>query len=60
MSTNISPDHISAFEALTSGRFENFACSPVSWMARQLPPSLLSTGPTTRTQRFRSHPCSSA
>ena len=22
MSTNISPDHISAFEALTSGRFE--------------------------------------
>ena len=25
MSTNISPDHISAFEALTSGRFANFA-----------------------------------
>ncbi len=25
MSTHISPDHISAFEALTSGRFANFA-----------------------------------
>ena len=25
MSTNISPDHISAFEALTSGDYANFA-----------------------------------
>ena len=25
MSTNIRPEHVSAFEALTSGRFENFA-----------------------------------
>lgn len=25
MSTNVTPDHISAFEALTSCRFENFA-----------------------------------
>ncbi len=25
MSTNISPDHISAFEALTSGDYRNFA-----------------------------------
>lgn len=25
MSSNIRPEHVSAFEALTSGRFENFA-----------------------------------
>lgn len=25
MSTNIAPNHVSAFEALTSGRYENFA-----------------------------------
>ncbi len=25
MSTNIRPEHISAFEALTSGQFDNFA-----------------------------------
>ena len=25
MTTNIRPEHVSAFEALTSGRFENFA-----------------------------------
>ena len=25
MSTNIQPEHVSAFEALTSGQFENFA-----------------------------------
>ena len=25
MSTNIAPDHVSAFEALTAGRYENIA-----------------------------------
>jgi len=30
MTTNITPDHRAAFEALTSGDYANFACSRAS------------------------------
>ncbi|MCG3269583.1 hypothetical protein [Yoonia sp. I 8.24] len=46
MSTNIRPEHVSAFEALTSGDHDNFAlfscfldCEPVSAIVAVTPPN---------------------